>query len=75
MSEPARQQALAWAGEEEELARLRTKAETIADLRAQRRIDPRNGRSAGDIEVNQRIRAERFDQPDIDRNTVGRIHH
>ena len=49
------------------------KAEEIADLRPQRRIDARNRGGACEVEMDQRIRAERLDQLDRHRNAVGRI--
>ena len=55
------------------LSGLWAKAQALADLRAQRRIDPRNRRRTGKIEMNQRVRAERFDELDADRNAVSRI--
>src|SRR4051794_20657148 len=55
------------------LARLRTQAETIADLWPQGRIDPRDRRHAGEIEMDQRIRAERLDELDVDGDAVGGI--
>lgn len=59
--------------EQMRLARLRAQAEAVADLRPQRRVDPRDGGAAGEIEMDQRVRAQGFDQLDVDGNAIGDI--
>src|SRR3954471_11323090 len=55
------------------LARLWAQIDAITNLRPQRRIDPRDGGAAGEIEMDQRVRAERLDQPDVDRDAISGI--